>query len=67
METQMIKALLIIYGICLIPTIIATIAWPEAHKEVLQNRLGPKMFFLSAWLASPFILLWMLINKISGK
>lgn len=63
----MIKVLAIIYGICLIPTIVATIAWPEAYKDVLENKLGPKIFFLSAWLASPFILLWMLINKISGK
>lgn len=63
----MIKILAIIYGICLIPTVIACIAWPEAQREILEQKLGRFQFFISAWLASPFILTYMLINKLSGR
>lgn len=62
-----LKILAIIYGICLIPTLVAVIAWPDAHKKVLEGKLGPFMFFISAWLASPFILTTMLLNKLTGK
>lgn len=63
-----LKILAIIYGICLIPTLVAVIAWPDAHKKVLEEKLGGLfMFFISAWLASPFILTTMLINKLTGK
>lgn len=62
-----LKILAIIYGICLIPTLVAVIAWPDAHKRVLEEKLSPFMFFISAWLASPFILTTMLINKLTGK
>ena len=62
-----LKILAIIYGICLIPTLVAVIAWPDAHKKVLEVKLGQFMFFISAWLASPFILTIMLINKLTGK
>lgn len=62
-----LKILAIIYGICLIPTLVAVIAWPDAHKKVLEEKLGQFMFFISAWLASPFILTTMLINKLTGK
>lgn len=62
-----LKILAIIYGICLIPTLVAVIAWPDAHKKVLEGKLGLFMFFISAWLASPFILTTMLINKLTGR
>ena len=60
----MIKTLAVIYAITLIPTVIALLAWPEPNKEVLEGRLGKLGFFLSAWMASPVILLYMLITKI---
>ena len=43
-----LKILAIIYGICLIPTLVAVIAWPDAHKRVLEGKLGQFMFFISA-------------------
>lgn len=63
----MIKVLVIIYAICLIPTGLACSNWPGAYREILEGKLGSFLFFLSAWLASPFILLQMLITKIFGK
>ena len=60
----MIKALLIIYAICLIPTGLACSNWPGAYREILEGKLGSFLFFLSAWIASPFILLMMLLTKI---
>lgn len=63
----MIKTLVIIYAICLIPTGIACSAWPTVYREILEGKLGSFLFFLSAWIASPFILLKMLIDKLLGK
>lgn len=63
----MIKVLAIIYAICLIPTGIACSFWPKEYREILEGKLGTLLFFVSAWLASPFILLHMLILKIFGK
>lgn len=57
----------IIYLVCLIPTALACSAWPEAYREILEGKLGSFLFFLSAWLASPFILLRMLISKIGKR
>ena len=62
-----LKILAIIYGICLIPTLVAVIAWPDEHRKVLEGKLGSFIFFISAWLASPFILSTMLINKLRRK
>ena len=62
-----LKILAIIYGICLIPTLVAVIAWPDAHRKVLEGKLGSFIFFISAWLASHFILSTMLINKLKRK
>lgn len=67
MHLVIYKALATLYLITLIPTVIALVSWPEAHKEVLEGKLGRFGFFLSAWMASPFILLYMLITKIRGK
>lgn len=63
----MIKVLAIIYAICLIPTGLACSNWPGAYREILEGKLGSFLFFLSAWLASPFILIRILIEKIFGN
>lgn len=67
-----IKILVWVYGICLIPTMLAIIAWPDAKdgiisREVFEGRLGTFLFFLSVWLISPLILIAMLINLIVPK
>lgn len=64
MHLEMIKALATLYIITLIPTVIALTAWPDAQKEIYEGKLGRFGFFISAWLASPVILLYMLITKI---
>lgn len=69
MNPLVIKILLWVYGICLIPTMIAILAWPDAKDEVIsrdvfEGRLGSFLFFISVWLISPIIVLALLINKI---
>lgn len=72
MNPLVIKILLGVYGVCLIPTLIAIIAWPDAKENIIsretyEGKLGSFFFFLSVWLISPIILLAMLVNKIIPK
>ena len=72
MNPLVIKILLGVYGVCLIPTLIAIISWPDAKKNIIpretyEGKLGSFFFFLSVWIISPVIILAILVNKITSK
>lgn len=62
-----LTAFAIVYGICLIPTIIMICLWPKEEREMLEEKLGSFLFFLSAWIISPAAFLWMLCKPFMRK
>lgn len=59
-----LTAFAIVYGICLIPTILMICLWPKEEREFLEEKLGTFMFFLTAWFASPAALLYVIYTWI---
>lgn len=56
-----------VYGICLIPTILIIYFWPREQRIELEEKIGPFLFFLSAWVISPAAFIWMLLRPFMKK